>query len=165
MSWSSGGNVYVLHDVVIPAGTKGWEVDLREGRHLVALFIPARCGNLSVVRRTLPALAQAPAPHPAVVEAAATQPPAPVASAAPVVAAPVVVAPAPPAATPAPYQSVAASTGPAHHHLGWWPLLLIPVAALLLHGGSTGGTAGPAIQTAPVPTPAPIAGCTPAPAH
>lgn len=159
MSWSSGGNVYVLHDVVIPAGTKGWEIDLREGRHVVALFIPARCGNLSVVRRTLPALAQAPAPHPAVVEAAATQPPAPEAS-----AAPVVVAPAPPAATPAPYQSVAASTGPAHH-LGWWPLLLIPVAALLFHGGSTGGTIGPAIQTAPAPTPAPIAGCTPAPAH
>lgn len=167
MSWSSGGNVYVLHDVVIPAGTKGWEVDLREGRSVVALFIPSRCGNLSVVRRMLPAVAQAAPPHPVMVEAAATQPPAPAPTVAP---APVVVAPAAPAATPAPYQSVATSTGPAHH-FGWWPLLLVPIAALLLHGGGGSNAVGPTISSAPgapapaAPTPAPVVGCTPAPAH
>lgn len=169
MSWSSRGNVYVLHDVVIPADTKGWEIDLKEGRSIVALFIPARCGNLSIVRKALPAIAQAPA-RPVKVEAAATQPPAP--STAP--AAPVVAMPDTPAATPAPYQSVATSTGPAHH-LRWWPLLLIPIAALFFHGGgSSSPLSSPAFVTTPAapvvpvvaaPTPQPAVGCTPAPAH
>ncbi len=78
MSWSSGGRVYVLHDVIIPAQTKGWEIDLQEQDHVVALFVPARCGNLSILRRPLPAIAKAPAPPPprVAVEAAATAPPA-----------------------------------------------------------------------------------------
>ena len=38
MSWSQSGRVYVLRDVVIPANTMGWEVDLRESHDVVALF-------------------------------------------------------------------------------------------------------------------------------
>lgn len=158
MSWSSGGRVYVLRDVLIPANTKGWEIDLHEGRMVVALFVPARCGNLSIVRKTLPLIAQA-TPRPAV-EAAATAAPAPA-------PAQVVALPPAPQATPAPYQSVATTTGPAHH-FNWWPLLLVPIAAFFFHGSGS----SPAINTAPAsniipapvaPTPLPVVGCTPTP--
>jgi len=163
MSWSSGGRVYVLHDVIIPAQTKGWEIDLQEQDHVVALFVPARCGNLSILRRPLPAIAKAPAPPPRVaVEAAATAPP--VAPAAPAVS-----MPAPPPATPAPYESVASSTPPVTHHARWWPLLLIPIVGLIaggFHGGSTPPltTVPPLNGPPPGPTPPP-AGCTPPPSH
>lgn len=164
MSWSSGGNVYVLHDVIVPRGTKGWEVDLQENDETVALFVPARCGNLSIVRRTRPHLAKAPA----VKAVAAVPPPTPAPSPAPD-AAPAFVAPPAPQATPAPYAAVAQSTP--SHHFRWWPLLLIPIAALLVNGhGGSGST--PAITTStlppppapPAPTPPPV-GCTPAPSH
>ena len=164
MSWSSGGRVYVLHDVIIPAQTMGWEIDLQERNHVVALFVPARCGNLSILRRPLPAIAKAPAPPRRVaVEAAATAPP--------VVppAAPAVSMPAPPPATPAPYESVASSTPPVTHHARWWPLLLIPIVGLIaggFHGGSTPPltTVPPLNGPPPGPTPPP-AGCTPPPSH
>lgn len=161
MSWSSGGTVYVLHDVVIPAGTKGWEIDLREDAGIVALFIPARCGNLSIVRRPLPAVARTVVPWQPIVEAAATAPPAPPAAS----TTQAVVVPSAPAATPAPYESAAATTGPAHHSR-WWPLLLIPIAALFFHGGASPVNA-PSLApvTSVAPTPQPVIGCTPPPAH
>lgn len=163
MSWSSGGKVYVLRDVVIPAGTKGWEIDLREDTGIVALFIPARCGNLSIVRKPLPAIARTIVPWQPIVEADATTPPAPPASSTTQTQA--VAVPPTPAATPAPYESAAASSGPAHH-VRWWPLLLIPVAAFFFHGG--GGTANvPSLTpvTSVAPTPQPVVGCTPPPSH
>ncbi len=58
MSWRSGGRVHVLHDVLIPAHTMGWEVDLTEHSQIVALFIPNKCGNLSLIRRPAPLLAR-----------------------------------------------------------------------------------------------------------
>lgn len=160
MSWSSGGNVYVLHDVIIPRNTKGWEVDLQENDRIVALFVPARCGNLSVVRRPRPHIAQAP-----VVKAVASVP-SPGPTAAPVAEAPAFVAPQAAQPTPPPYTSVAEST-PAHH-FRWWPLLLVPIAAMLINGHG-GSTTGPTITTStlppPAPTPPPLVGCTPSPAH
>lgn len=166
MTWSSGGNVYVLHDVMIPAGTKGWEIDLRENHQVVALFIPAKCGNLSLLRRPLPAIAMAKS-RPVAVEAAATAPPAaPIVAAAP---APAYVPPAAPAATPPPYQALAASTAPASapaasaaHHFRLWPLLALPLLALIAGHGS--------VSSAPTSfgstLAAPVAGCpTPAPSH
>lgn len=156
MSWSSGGRVYVLHDVVIPANTKGWEIDLQEAGQTVALFIPARCGNLSIVRKPLPQLATAPARILPV-----QAPPAEVLAASSVV----IAVPAAPAATPAAYEAVAVSSPPVHH-ARLWPLLLIPLFALL--AGHHGGT--PAIGTASfssppaAPTPPPVVSCpTPAP--
>ncbi len=168
MSWSSGGHVYVVHDVLIPASTYGWEIDLQETDHIVALFVPARCGNLSLLRGPLPAIAKAPVAPPRVaVEAAATAPP--------VQEAPAVSMPATPAPTPAPYESVAAST-PATHHLGWWPLLIVPIVAMLV--SSHGASGHPSLSIPPLsngpppstpsipiaPTPPPT-GCTPPPAH
>lgn len=162
MAWSSGGRVYAVHDVVIPAGTHGWEVDLVERHSLVAVFVPQRCGNLSVVRRPLPALARAGtapahATAPAHVTAPAvrvaaeqTGPPAPTTITAPAKPAPAgapgaaaaTASPGPaismpqPAATAPPFQGVAASTGPPSHRSRWWPLLLVPVVAFFgSHGG------------------------------
>ena len=57
MSWRSGETVYVLRDVVIPAKTHGWEVDLHSGDQKIAVYMPAACGNVSVVRTAWPALA------------------------------------------------------------------------------------------------------------
>lgn len=172
MSWSSAGRVYVVRDIVIPANTMGWEVDLREGNQLLALFVPARCGNLSIVRKTLPAVAAASTHRRVKVEAIATTP----SASAPVAAAtappaPVTMMPVPPAPTSAPVQSVAQST-PAHHARLWPLLLLIPVVALLVGGSSGVNTtplhgvvpAAPAPPGVGAPTPPP-ASCSPAPAQ
>lgn len=157
MTWSSGGHVHVLRDVVIPAHTHGWEIDLQEDRETVALFIPARCGNLSILRKPRPALARA---VPATPSPAAT----PVAEAADAPA-PAIVLPPTAAATPAPYQAVALST-PQRHHARLWPLLLLPLLALI--GGHHSGA--PAIGTSsivapPAPSPPPVSCPTPAPSH
>lgn len=160
MSWSSGGNVYVLRDVIIPRGTKGWEVDLQENDQIIALFVPARCGNLSILRRPRVHVAKAP-----VVRAIAYAP-SPRPTAAPVADVPAFAAPAAPQPTPAPYASVAQSTPV--HHFRWWPLLLIPIAAMLVNGHGSSPNS-PAITTSnlppPAPTPPPLVGCTPAPGH
>lgn len=127
MSWASGGQVHVLHDVIIPANQKGVEVDLHSGDKIISLFLPARCGNLSVIRRNVPHVAAAriaPPPAPAV---AAAPPPAPEVAVAP-----------PPAPIIAPAPVVAPIVAPASHAA----LGLLPLAALvpfLFHGGGGGG--------------------------
>lgn len=162
MSWRSGGRIHVLHNVVIPARTRGWEVDVVEHGQILALFIPNKCGNLSLIRKPAPALAQAKTPPPQV--AAAELTPAPSPTPAPTVAP--AATPAPAAATPAPYQSVAATTGPTHHVRAWPLLLLIPiVAALASHGG---GTSVPPVTSSPViaappPPPGPVVCPSPTP--
>ncbi len=101
MTWAGGGNVYALNDVIIPPDTKGWEVDLQEGHRVLALFVPARCGNLALLRRALPVVAQAAHPRRhTMVEAASTAPPGtPAAPAPPVAQAPAVgLPPTPPPA-------------------------------------------------------------------
>jgi hypothetical protein len=134
MTWSSGGRVYVLHDVVIPARTNGWEVDVRSHDHILALYMPAKCGNLSVVRRAAPVIAKRPVPTR--VAAMKVVPPVPVA-----------VAPAPPPVVipddvpPAPPVEVAHTEFPpvaaaAHHRLFLAPLLFGLAA---LSGGSGSG--------------------------
>ncbi len=72
MTWASDGRVHVLHDVIIPANQKGVEIDLHAGDKIIALFLPAKCGNLSVIRRTVPHVATQqirnfPVPHVAAV--------------------------------------------------------------------------------------------------
>src|SRR5665213_315256 len=62
MTWASGGRVHVLHDVIIPAGQKGIEYDIRTPDKIVAIFLPAKCGNLSVIRRNVPRVAAVPPP-------------------------------------------------------------------------------------------------------
>ena len=51
MTWQSGGHVYALHNVIIPKNTYGWEVDVNAHGQVLALYMPAKCGNLSVVRK------------------------------------------------------------------------------------------------------------------
>jgi hypothetical protein len=159
MTWSSGGRVYVVRNVVIPANTKGWEIDLIQQHEVLALFVPARCGNLSVLHKPLPAIAKAPPPRPVEVAAAATMPP----------AMPAVVVPQAPVPTAAPYQTVAATTPTVTHRFRLWPLLLVPIIGFLAsHGGGTTNVppipGGPLHAPPPGPTPPPT-GCTPPPSH
>jgi hypothetical protein len=139
MTWRSGSHVYVLHDVIIPARTNGWEVDLRSAGERIAIFMPAACGNVSVVRTALPAVAYHRAP-PVVV------PPAPV------VATAVVPPPVVPDDTPAAPVVVAQSEfppAPAVHHTS--PLFLAPLLfGLAALSGVVGG--GP-VATVPVGCP------------
>ena len=167
MSWASGGRVSVLHDVIIPANTYGWEVDVVEPGGIAAIYVPARCGNLSLLRKPLPKLARAKRHAPVHVAAATRKvPPAivPVAKpgVAPVPSPVTAVSVTPPSPTPAPFAAVASSTGPAPH-LGWLPFLLIPVVAALFsgHGGQgvpevpvpiTGG-GPPPVTVIPMPGP------------
>jgi len=129
MTWSYAGQVHTLHDVIIPAGQKGVEVDIPDGDRVLAVYVPGKCGNISLLKRSVPHVAAAkihnfPVPHPAPVVAPA------VAVAPATVVAPAVVAPAPPIPL-APVASVA------HHGVG-----LLPLAALvpfLFTGGGGGG--------------------------
>ncbi len=54
MTWAWDGSVYMYRDVIIPADEYGWEVDIPVGAVVHALFIPAACGNLSLVERSRP---------------------------------------------------------------------------------------------------------------
>ena len=152
MSWRSGDRVHVLHDVVIPAKTMGWEIDLPENGEILALFIPNKCGNLSLLRKPVARLARAPKVLPASISLATPTP-------APQITAPPSPAPVVAAAQPmqVPLSAYAASTGtPATHHFRAWPLLLLPIIALFAHGHS--GT--PAIGSPPITAGAPPpAGC------
>ena len=140
MTWQGGGRVYVIHDVVIPAGTNGWEVDIPEGRRVLALYVPAKCGNLSLVRRQLPAVAMRPPTRVAALHVAPLEvvPPAPVvAEAPPVTAAPPEAAPVPATVAQAEFPPAAA----AHHGISLLPLLF-GLAAFV--GGSSPSSSGPA---------------------
>lgn len=157
MSWASAGTVYVLRDVMIPQSTKGWEVDIVERDQTVALFVPARCGNLSIVRRPRPRLATLPSPKHVVSR------PAPqrltIAMLSPTPAPQIAATPAPdPAATPNTLTAIGTVAQTSQtHHAGWWPLLLIPVAFLFHgHGGTslTPAANGPGLSSAPTPPPA-----------
>jgi hypothetical protein len=135
MTWQAGGRVYALHDVVIPSGTHGWEVDVPERNTVLALYMPAKCGNLSLVRRPARVIARRPAPvH--------------VAVAPPVVAPPVVVAAAPappppddapapaPPAPPTEFPPAPAAAASKHFSALFLAPLLFGLAALSAGSGS-----------------------------
>jgi hypothetical protein len=144
MTWANHGHVYVIHDVIIPANQKGIEVDLHQGDKVISLFLPAKCGNLSVIRRNVPHIAAAkirnfPVPHPYPVVASASVaagPPAPAASIPPI--APMVAA-----------ASVIPTAAVAHHSL----LGLIPLAAIIPVITHTGGGTPPTPPSGPPPCP------------
>ncbi|MBV8726830.1 MAG: hypothetical protein JO233_03515 [Candidatus Eremiobacteraeota bacterium] len=130
------GTVYIVRDVVIPAGTSGWEVDLHEPHQLVRLFMPASCGNLSVIRTpVIMHLAKRPPLPPRHIETAAASPPPP---------------------TPAPVAEASPFPPPPHHLGGLLPLL---GGIILLLIGSPGPGPGPG----PIPNPPPPAACPPDP--
>ena len=70
MTWAWDGSVYMYRDVIIPSDEYGWETDIRVGSTVHALFIPAACGNLSLVERSAQ-VSYVPPPQPP------PQPPAP----------------------------------------------------------------------------------------
>lgn len=74
MTWAWDGSVYMYRDVVIPADEYGWETDIRVGPTVHALFIPAACGNLSLVERSAP-VAYVPPPQPPAQPPPMPQPP------------------------------------------------------------------------------------------
>jgi hypothetical protein len=133
MTWAYAGRVHTLHDVRIPANQTGFEVDIPEGDHVLAVYVPGKCGNISLARRAVRHVAAAkihnfPVPHPATVVAPA------VAVAPATVAAPAVVAPVP--AVP-----LAPAVAVAHHGIGLLPLAA--VLPFLFHGGSGGSVVTP----------------------
>lgn len=141
MSWSGGNGVHVIHDVVIPAHTYGWEVDVPEGDRVAAFYVPNVCGNLSLIRRGMPRVALRPkavthvAPPPVAAAPPVVAPPPE--AAAPPVEAPVPVAAAPEVvATPVPPLAVPPAAKPHYALLGF----LAPLAALLFGGGGGSGT-------------------------
>ncbi len=148
MTWAAGGVVHVLSDVHIPAGMKGLEVQVPDGRNSVMyVYLPAKCGNLSYVRRAYIASRPSfPQPHPLV--AAAQNFPAP--------QTPLVASTGVSGTTPAVSPISLIPPPPIPHHFS-----LLPLAALLpfLINGN-GGCTGNNCPTTPTGT---IAGPPPCP--
>jgi len=150
MTWYGIGGVHAIHDVMIPAGTRGWEVDIAEANSTLAVFMPATCGNLSILRRFTPHVAIAKKPAAVI----ASRPPWTVSPSHEVVAPP----PAPavaPAATPVPIAYGSAPipvAAPSSGFLKFLPLL----GLLFIGGGSHGGGSTPG--HGPPPPPA-VCGC------
>jgi hypothetical protein len=156
MTWSSGGQVHVLRDVIIPANQKGVEVDLHSGDKIISLFLPAKCGNLSVIRRAVPhvaAIRNFPVPHVAAVAAPQPCPAGMVGTAYPDCHQMAYV----PAEAPAPIVAAVVPPPPpiaAVHH-GFSLLPLAAVLPFLIHGGGGGGSTTPSSGTVVGPPPCP----------
>jgi len=155
MTWQGGGHVYALHDVVIPANTHGWEVDLpASGGRVLALYMPALCGNLSLLNKTAPVIAHHAMPA-RVAALAAAPPPAPVEAPAPapIVEAPVAAAPAPvavpndevAAVAPVVAQAAFPPVAAAAAHAGFLPFLIPLIAGVAAFGGGGSGSTAPII--------------------
>jgi hypothetical protein len=154
MTWASNGQVHVLRDVIIPANQKGVEVDLHSGDKIIALFLPAKCGNLSVIRRALPHVAQVrnfPVPHVAAVAAPQPCGPGMVGTYYPDCRQVAVVTPEPPPPYVAPVVPV--PPPPVHHGINLLPLAA--VLPFLFHGGGGGGSTPPSGGTIVGPPPCP----------
>jgi hypothetical protein len=138
------GSAHVLKDVVIPAGTHGWEIDLVEKHRVLALFIPNVCGNLSLIVRPERRIAAAPLPT-AVLPARVSRAPIP---APPVAPEPVAVAPvAPLQVAEANVPAAPELPPPVVHHVSFLAPLLGAIGAVLIGtaigsggGSNSGGT-------------------------
>ena len=135
MSWQGGGKVYVLRDVIIPAGTHGWEVDIPSHGQILALYMPAKCGNLSLVRKQPKVIAHHAPPHRLpVVTATVVEAPATVVADAPPVAAP----PDDTPTAPAVVAQTAFPPAPVAHHNGAIFLAPLLFGLAALSGGTDG---------------------------
>jgi hypothetical protein len=53
MTWFDGSRVRVIHDVLIPAATYGFEYDESTANARLRIFVPVACGNLSILRERI----------------------------------------------------------------------------------------------------------------
>lgn len=152
MTWQSGGKVYALHDVIIPAGTNGWEVDLHEPGKTLALYMPAKCGNLSLLAKPVRVIAHHVVPtHVAALKVAPPVAPPVVAAAPAPVPPPAAVpndTPPPPPAEVSQAEFPPAAAAPAGHGLFLAPLLF-GLAALSGGGGNSSPSAPPPAAAPP----------------
>ena len=163
MAWYSGGT-RVTSDVIIPPDTRGWEVDIRHAGKLVRVFIPAICGNLSILRENMPRLARKPKIGTGVAAyAVSASTERAVAPAHPATATLPPTTPSPAGAhpsqtTPPTPVVVGIHPPPAATHAHRFPWFIIPLILPLLFsgGGSHGST--PAVAPPP-PSPAPPTPC------
>lgn len=143
MSGSYNGKAFAVHDVIIPAGVYGWEVDLDKPTEVVRVFVPNKCGNISYIRYPKRQIIAAAPPYHQI-------------AAAPIETAPPVIAtPAPPveAAAPVAFVPAAPVVAAAAHHLALLPLLFggLIAGALMSHGGGSHTISAPGITKIPTP--------------
>jgi hypothetical protein len=152
MTGEHDGHIFVVRNIRIPPRVFGWEVDLDEPGDVVKVYVPNRCGNISVVRERSQVLAAAPVYHVDSPPAGLAYGPfAPGPSALPVPESSPDVAYAPSLSTPA--EAVQAAT----HHFAFLPFLLggLLVGFLSSGGHGTGVTIGAHPTPVPIVTPAP----------
>jgi len=112
--YSTRRGVYVIRDLDIPK-SYGWEVDLDEPGRTLAIFLPADCGNLSLLKKPARLISAARTTPPA------TPPPTPPPTPEPT---PVATPPPTPVPTPPPTPvPVAPPVAPVVHHLTILPYL------------------------------------------
>jgi hypothetical protein len=137
MTWFDGSQVRVVHDVLIPADTYGFEYDESTANSRLRIFVPVACGNLSILRERIVRAASIPprrevssrpvAMNPPMLE---TPPPAPATVASPATSA----APSP---VPSP-TTIQLGSRPKH---GIWPFFAVFFGFLDFGGG--GSSTGP----------------------
>ncbi|MGZ3530684.1 MAG: hypothetical protein ACXWNK_00305 [Vulcanimicrobiaceae bacterium] len=146
MAWLTHGHVRVLRDVIIPAKSYGWEIDIPSEHGELFAYLPQECGNLAVIReKVLAAHFVVPVnPQPEEPVHFSFQPDYPD-----------VQAPAPLAYTPDLPSIQAPPTS--HSRFPW--LLLLPIGIAFFHGGHSSTTPGiptiPIIPGQPTPPPGP----------
>jgi hypothetical protein len=146
MTWRDGQRVYVIRDVKIPPHVRGWEVDLKQRNAMVAVYLPATCGNLSYVRRALPVVAVAPhAAQPKIVAAVVVPATTPAQSATPVPVPPAPALAVAPDPAPADVADAAPSAGSGRSPIGAIVAAAGAIAGgIVLLGGGGGGGGGAA---------------------
>lgn len=144
------GSTYVLRDIIIPSDTRGWEVDLTNGRQLTRIFVPALCGNLSILRTLTPNVRLAAVKHSRMRRAPRMAVGASSEAATPM-----------PRTTQTPIAAIFPAAAP--HKVSFiWGLLLLPIA--LIHGGGGHSSTPPGLIIPIVPpTPTPVPTKTPCP--
>jgi hypothetical protein len=137
MTWFDGSRVRVIHDVLIPSATYGFEYDESTANSRLRIFVPVACGNLSILRERIVRAAAVPPkrevssrPVAMIPPMPATPPPAPSSNATPATSA----APSP---VPSP-TTINLGSRPKH---GFWPFFAVLFGFLNFGGG--GGSGGP----------------------
>ncbi len=148
MTWRRGTRVLSNNDLIIPANTPGWEIDLPRFGSIVRVFLPSTCGNLSLVVQPEVAVeaftVHFKQPTPKAVLPEFNLPPPNFAPSA---------VPLPATASEVPTLTALMPPAPPGRHYGWLPFLA-PILIGVIHGGGGGG--GGAVRPPPVgPTPPP----------